>query len=54
MKFYQRVRSVKRSKLANFEDDIISIDWDKTLQIGGHDIKSLYLRQECGNRIETL
>ena len=33
MKFYQQMRSVKRSKLIKFQDDIFSIDIVMTSQI---------------------
>ena len=39
MKFYQQVRSMERSKLAKFQDDIISIDGVMTSQIIQHDVK---------------
>ena len=39
MKFYQQVCSVKRSKLAKFQDDITSIDGVMTSQIIRHDVK---------------
>ena len=40
MKYYQNVRFVKRSKLAKFRDDIISIDEVTTSQIIRHDVIS--------------
>ena len=39
MKFYQQVRSMERSKLAKFQDDIISIDGVMTSLIIRHDVK---------------
>ena len=39
MKFYQQVRSMERSKLAKFQDDIISIDGVMTSQNVRHDVK---------------
>ena len=39
MKFYQQVRSMKKSKLAKFQDHIISIDGVMTSQIIRHDVK---------------
>ena len=39
MKFYQQVRSIERSKLAKFQDDIISIDGVMTSQNVRHDVK---------------
>ena len=39
MKVYQQVRSLKRSKLAKFRDEIISIEGVMTLQIIWLDIK---------------
>ena len=42
MKFYQQARFAKRNKLANFGDDIISINKFMTAQIFQHDVKTLY------------
>ena len=39
MMFYQQVRSIKKSKLAKFQDDIISIDGVMTSQTIRHDVK---------------
>ena len=39
MKFYQQVRSTKRSKFAKFRDDIINIDGVMTSLIIRHDVK---------------
>ena len=39
MKFYQQVRSIKKSKLAKFQDHIISIDGAMTSQNVRHDVK---------------
>ena len=41
MKFYQQIRSVKRSKLAELWDDIISVDGFMRSQIIRHDLISV-------------
>ena len=42
MKFYQLVRSMKRSKFAKFRNDIINIDGVMTSLIIRHDVKILW------------
>ena len=39
MKYYQQVRSMEKSKLAKFQDDIISTDGVMTSQNVRHDVK---------------
>ena len=39
MKFYQQVRSVKKSKLAKFRDEIIKVDRVMTSHLIRHDVK---------------
>ena len=55
MKFYEQVHPVKRSKLARFREDIISIDRVMVSYINRHDVKILWhhLRQKCRNCFET-
>ena len=49
VKFYQQVRSIKRSKLAKFRDNIIFIDGVMMSQIIRHDVKIWWRHTSVNN-----
>ena len=51
MRFYQQIRSVKKSKLTEFRDDIIFINEVMTSQIIQHDVKIWWRRISVKNVI---